>query len=242
MSLYVDLNTFEELDAALVSDLNTHANGSLFPANTRKMALNRAYRKSGSLYRWPALEDSKQTTTGENEYYYDAPETWQPDSMWRLEVNGVPYGEDPDYDPLNFKDYLNWKAANPTSTDKKWAVQWLRYFFTPTPTTAGLVICVWGQKNVTPMSASDSKTIFSNSMPDCNEAIVLEASAILQKKAENMEAAQFASPEAKLILSVAFNKLKQNQTKFEKNQPMWNVPDFFAGGNRTQHPRGGFNL
>lgn len=242
MSNYVDLNTLAEMDLALASDLNTASNGTLFPSDTRKMALNRAYRKCAALFRWPALEDSKQTTTGVNQYYYDAPTTWRPDSIWRLEVNEETYGEEPDGSPLAFDDYLTWKKNNPTSDELKWAVQWLRYFFSPTPTTAGLVICVWGQKNVTPLTNTTDTTIFSYSMPDCNEAIVLEALAILQKKGEKGDDSQMNSPEAKLILSVAFNKLKQEQTKFEKNQPMWNVPDYFSGKGRSNHPRGGFNL
>lgn len=238
----MDLNTLGEMDVALASDLNTASNGTLFPADTRKMALNRAYRKCAALFRWPALEDSKQTTTGVNQYYYDAPTTWRPDSISRLEVNGLLYGEDPDGSPLSFDSFLTWKKNNPSSEELKWSVQWLRYFFSPTPTAAGLVICVWGQKNTTPLTNSSDTTIFSSSMPDCNEAVVLEAAAILQKKGEKTDGGQMVSAEAKLLLSVAFNKLKQEQTKYETNQPMWNTPDYFSGKGSSNHPRGGFNL
>ena len=242
MSNYVDLNTLAEMDLALASDLNTASNGTLFPSDTRKMALNRSYRKCAALFRWPALEDSKKTTTGIGQYYYDAPTTWRPDSIFRLEVNGEAYGEAPDFSPLLLNDYLNWKAENPTSDDLKWAIQWHRYFFSPTPTVAGLVICIWGQKNITPMTNTTDTTIFSYSMPECNEAVVLEALAILQKKGDKKDDATMNSPEAKLILSVAFNKLKQEQTKFEKLEPMWNVPDYFRGKGTANHPTGGFNL
>lgn len=242
MSNYIDLNTLGEIDTALASDKNISVNASLFPENTRKMAINRAYRKAGGLFRWPALEDSKQTTTGLNQTYYDAPETWKPDSLWRLEVNGEPYGELPDYSPIHFSDYLNWKTKNPTSTDKKWAVQWLRYFFTPAATTAGLTITIWGQKNITPMTNANDTTIFSYNMPECNEAIVLEAAAILDRKGDKSDSGEFVSTEAKSLLAVAFNKLKQEQTKFEKLEPRFNVPDMFSNRISRNHPTGGFNL
>lgn len=241
MSNYVDLNTLAEMDLALVSDLNTTASGSFYTENSRKMALNRSYRKCASLYRWPALEDSKTTTTGVNQDYYDAPTTWRPDSIWRLTVDGTPYGESPDYSPLMFSDYLNWKddPSNSNSTEKKWSIQWLRYFIHPVPTVSTSTICIWGQKNVTPLDNSSDTTIFSSNMPDCNEAIVLEASAILRNKGDQVDTGQFFSVEAKLILSIAFTKIQQDSAKEEKLEPMWNTPDFFAGGS-AQHPTGGF--
>ncbi len=243
MSSFLDLNTLSEMDVALLSDLNASEDSSLYPENTRKMALNRAYRKAAALYRWPALEDSKKTTTGADQDYYDVPTTWRPDSVWRVEIDGVPYGNAPDFSPTPFNDFINWKAdsANTTSTEKKWAVQWRRYFVTPTPTAAALVIKIWGQKNVTSLSADADTTIFSSNMPDCNEAVVLEAGAILKNKGEDKQAGQMMSTEAKVILTVAFNKIKQEQSKVDKEMPQFYVPDYFSN-RRSSHPVGNFNL
>ncbi len=245
MSNYIDLNTLGEMDAALLSDLNATTDSTLFPTNTRKMALNRAYRKCAALFRWPALEDSKKTSTGVGQYYYDAPTTWRPDSIWRVEVDGVPYGDAPDFRPTEFSDYLNWKsdAGNANSQEKKWATQWRRYFITPTPQTQGNKnICVWGQLNVTPLSSDSDVTIFSTNMPDCNEAIVLEAGAMLKKKGEAVDMGQMLSVEAKSILSIAYNKIKQERSRVEKIEPMFNVPNFFSGKGGRNHPQGGFDL
>lgn len=229
MSNYVDINTLSEMDALLVSDLSVSTASSLFPSDTRKAALNRAYRKAGGLFRWPALEDAQKTSSGVSQEYYDANQTWKPDSVWRVEVDGVPYGETPDGSPMRFEDYLDWKVNNPTSLDKKWAVQWLRVFIFPISTTVGNNnIVMWGQKNITPMSLNSDTTIFSYNSPECNEAIVLEAAAILKKKGDSLQASQFMSAEAKSVLTINYNKIRQEQQKYEKTQPFFVVPDFYA--------------
>jgi hypothetical protein len=73
-------------------------------------------------------------------------------------------------------------------------------------------------------------TIFSYSMPECNEAIVLEAVAILKAKGEEEKMAEFRSTEAKGILAMAWSKIKQEAAKYEKTTPFLDVPDFFPGG------------
>ncbi|GAG09997.1 unnamed protein product, partial [marine sediment metagenome] len=221
--MILDMDLFSAMQAVLQSDLNVNENSSLFPPVTIKSALNRAYRKGGALFRWPILEDALKTNSIANQEYYDAPTIWRPDSMWRLEVDGEYYGEEPDFSPLVFSDYLDWKAdsVNENSTDKKWAAQWLRYFIYPTPTALGVNnIVVWGQKNVVTLVNDGDTTIFSYSMPECNEAIVLEARAILQAKGEAEKGQEMASAEAKQILAVAFNKIRQEKSKYEKIQPM----------------------
>jgi hypothetical protein len=238
MSNYVDINTFGEMDVALLSDLNASSASSQYPADTRKMALNRSYRTVGSLFRWPALEDAKKTSTAVGKEYYDAPSTWRPDSIWKVKVNGVTYGEDPDGSPLEYADYLLWRedSRNTNSTEKKWAKQWLRYFLYPVPTTViANGIEIWGMKNVTPMNLSTDTTIFSFSMPECNEAIVLEASAILKNKGELPKEGMMLSDKALRILTIAFGKIRQESSTSEKILPFFNVPDFFSGNGISTH-------
>lgn len=224
------MDTLKEMREALQSDLSVGTNSSFFPPDTIDSALNRAYRKTGALFNWPALEDAKSTVTEANENYLDAPNNWKPNSLWRLEIDGKVYGDEPDHMPMSFHDFLDWKddTANANSTDKKWAVQWLRYFFTPTPTEAGLVVTVWGQKSVSKMTGDDSTTIFSYNMQECNEALILEADAILNRKGNSMNDGQFLSAEAKQILILANDKVRKNQAKSKKTQTQFYTPDFFA--------------
>lgn len=226
------MNTVSEFLIALRSDLNITSTSSLFPHDTLVSALNRSYIKCARLFRWPQLEDAKKTSTQVNIEYYDFPETWSPDSIWRLEVDDVMYGEDPDGSPMDFNDYMIWKADNTTSTDKKWAVQHTRFFIYPTPTAVGSYnISVWGQKNVDTLTENDDVTVFSYNMPEVNEAIVLEAREILKLKGEDDRAKAnevFLSPRALGTLTNSFNKLKQEQAKYEKTQPFFEVDDMFG--------------
>lgn len=231
-----------EIRTAVLSDLNASSTSSQYPEATVNLAINRAYRKIGGLFKWPALQDALKTTTQANIEYYDAPENWRPNSMWRLKVNGVPYGDAPDFSPQTFKDYLDWQDnENADLTQKKWAVQWLRYFINPVPTVADLQICVWGYKNVASLDADATETIFTGNMPEGNEAIALEASAILKKKGELPEDGNMFSVEAKQILIVSFDKISREGSKYEKINPMLNVPDFFAKNGTQVAPNGKFN-
>ena len=231
------MDTLSEMREVVQSDLNVSSTSSLFPSDTIDSALNRAYRKAGGLFRWPSLEDAKKTSTKEDHEYYDAPETWRPDSIFRLQVDGDQYGETPDGSPMNYADYLQWRADsdNDNSTEKKWAVQWLRFFIYPVPDADGdNNICVWGMKNVEILDEDEDTTIFSYNSPECNEAIVLEAVAILKSKGEAEESSQFKSAEAKQILIVAFDKIRKEQSKYEKTQPFFEVGDMFGEGTTKQ--------
>lgn len=225
------MDTLEEMREALQSDLNVGNESTLFSPDKLDATLNRAYRKAGGLFLWPETEDAKKTSTQSGWEYYDYPTTWRPDSIWRLEIDGKMYGEEPDGSPLAFPDYLKFKEDNPTSTDKKWSSQWRRYFIWPVPTTNGdNNIVVWGQKVVEKMTDNSSITIFSYSLPECNEAVILEAKAILEASQSDDQSGAFRSAEAKQILATAWGKIQRGKMKIEKTQPMLYVPDFFGRG------------
>jgi hypothetical protein len=227
------MDNLQELDEALRSDLNISSTSSLFPEATRFLALNRSYVKCSRLLRWPKLQDAKKTSTQANIDYYDAPENWTPMCIFRLEVDNEQYGEDPDGNPMEFNDFQIWKNENIGSDEKKWSIFYPYYFIYPIPTVAGSNnITIWGQNNVDKLVNLTDETIFSHSLPECNEAIVLEASGMLKRKGETTDkSGEMVSNEAKQILIVSFNKIKQDMAKVEKTQPFFNVPDFFARGN-----------
>jgi len=222
------MNLYSDLITGVQDDLTIGSESTLFPLATVKRAINRAYLKAAGLYRWPETEDAKKTSTQELIEYYDYPSTWRPDSIWKLLVDDVDYGA-----PLSFQDYLYEKENDiPCGRDYLWASQWRRYFIYPTPTAAGSYnISVWGQKVVDELSADTDVTIWSYSMPECNDAIVLEADAILKNKGENEKSGEFKSMEAKQILTIAWGKVRQDQAKYYRTQPMYNVPDFYGRPN-----------
>jgi hypothetical protein len=228
------MDEFSELIEAVQSDLTVGDESSLFPLATIKLAINRSYRKAGGLFRWPETEDAKKTSTQASQDYYDYPQTWRPDSVWRVEVSGVRYGEEPDGSPLAFPDWLIWKEDYPTSTEKRWSTQWRRYFISPTPITNGSSdLVVYGQEVVEKLVNDSDVTIFSYSMPECNDAITMEAVAILKSKGNNREGGEMISVEAKQILATAWSKIRQEQAKNEKTQPFFEVNDFFSTKSST---------
>lgn len=224
------MDTFLELIQALQSDLNIDSNNTLFPLSTVKSAINRAYRKSGSLFKWPETEDALKTSSVADQEYYDYPDTWKPDSAWKLLVDDVDYG-----DPLAFKDYLYEKEEDiPSDADYLWSSQWRRLFIYPTPTASGSNnICVWGQKIVSVLTADSDVTIFSYSMSDCNDAIIQEAESILKDKSDNIVGSQFKSAKALQTLTIAWGKVREEQAKYERSTPMLNVSDMFGRENIT---------
>lgn len=231
------MDYFSQLQSTVLSDLTIDSGSTLFPTATVKLAINRAYRKAGALFRWSELEDAKKTSTVASQEYYDYPDNWQPDSIWKLTIDDEDYG-----DPLVFRDYLFEKENTiPSGADYLWSSQWRRFFVYPTPTTSGSNnICVWGQKVVDSLSQDSDTTIFSYSMPECNEAIVLEAVAILKAKGEDTNNSQFRSAQAKEILAMAWSKIRQNQMKYEKTTPMFNIPDYFSQRGRRDTNIGNF--
>jgi hypothetical protein len=225
------MDSFLELQQAVQSDLTVGDESSLFPIATIKLAINRAYRKSAGLFRWPETEDAKKTSTEENQEYYDYPQNWRPDSVWKVTVDDVDYG-----DPLSFKDYLYEKEEDlPSGKEYMWTSQWRRFFLYPTPTTNGSNnITVWGQEIVAKLADDTDVTIFSYSMPECNDAIVMEAVAILKSKGNDSKTGEMVSIEAKKILATSWSKVRQEQAKYEKTLPFFDVPDLFAGNVTTK--------
>ena len=240
------MDTLANIVQAVQDDLNVDDNSTLFSQTVIKRAVNRAYRKAGGLFPWPELMDSKTTTTQTDQEYYDYPQTWRSNSIWKLTITPsggteVRYGEDPDGSPLSFDDYLNWKEDYPDSTDKKWANQWRRFFIWPVPTVATSTITVWGIMVTTALSDDSDTTVFSYSTPEVNEAIELETVAILKSKGEAEKAGEFRSSEAKQILINAWSKIIKENAKYEKNQPFFEVPNFFGPNSKGTDMTGRFN-
>lgn len=233
------MDTFAGLVAAVQSDVTIDNTSSFVPPDTVKLAVKRAYYKAGALHRWPQLEDAKKTSTVNGNEYYDYPQNWYPQSIWKLMVDNQDYG-----DPLLFKDYLYEKDNNePSALKYMWGSQAQRYFIYPTPTTNGNNnISIWGSKAVDALVNDDDVTIFSYIMRECNHAIILEASRIIKMKGEDMQdtiiprVGEMRDLEAQDILMKAWNRIRMEMVKREKTQPMFDVPDFF--GSRFNNIKG----
>lgn len=234
------MNTLLEIRRAVQTDLTVGDESSLYSPTTIDAKINSAYIKVAGLFNWPELVDPKQTSTESGYEYYDFPDNWRTDSMWRLEIGGEQWGELPDGSPMDYNDYLQWRADthNANSTDKKWAVNGRKFFVFPVPTTTGdFNMSMWGQKNIETLSLDGDTTIFSSSMPEGNEAIRLEAVAILKAKGDEEQKGQFRSIEAMAMLTNAWNRNKSNRAVYEKTNAMFSVPDLFGNGVQSSRDR-----
>lgn len=229
------MDQLSELRTAVQSDLTVGSESSLFPTATIDLAINRAYRKIGAMYKWHETRDALKTSAMSGSEYYDYPTNWQPNSVWKLTLDGIDYG-----DPLVFKDYQFEKENDlPSGMEKMWTNYGKRFFIYPVPTANGdKNISVWGYKFVDLLVLDGDITIFSYSMPDINEAIVMEAVAILKQKGDIQQSARagvvagasLMSQEARAIVVTRTIQISLEDSKSVRTTPQFYVPNFFASG------------
>ena len=228
------MNTLSDIRTALSSDLNISSNSSLYPPATLDSTINRVYLIIAGMHRWPDTEDAKKTAVIADKEYYDYPQDWRPDSIWKLRIDGKDYG-----DPLQFKDYLLKKQSNYNPDEKYWANHKRWFFIHPVPATNGTEanLHIWGHQTIDTLTDDDDPTIFSYSYPELNEAILLEALERLLTKGENVSKAAIQNTKAQTIIETVWARIREENAKYEKEEPMWEVPDYYtpgAGvGNRT---------
>lgn len=233
------MDQLSELRAAVQSDLTVGAESSLFPATTIDLAINRAYRKIGAMYKWNETRDALKTSTISGREYYEYPQAWRPNSIWKIVVDSEDYG-----DPLTFKDYqFEQDNDSPSGLERMWTNYGKRFFIDPAPTTNGdKNISIWGYKFVESLSLDGDITIFSYSMPEINEAIVLEAVAILKRKGDEKQSARMGvvagagliSQEARSIVVTTITKIALEDSKSVRTTPQFYVPNFFPSGIQSQ--------
>lgn len=234
------MDTFADLIAAVQSDMTIDTTSSFITPATIKLAIQRSYYKVGAMHRWPQLEDALKTSTVNGNEYYDYPQMWYPQTIWKLTVDDVDYG-----DPILFKDYLFEKENDfPSGLKYLWASQWTRFFVYPIPATNGNNnISIWGSKAVDKLVNDGDTTIFSYAMRDCNHALVLEAIHLLKMKGEDLQATiiprvgEMYSLDAVDILTKAWARIRMEVTKREKTQPMFEVQDMFRSASNNMRTK-----
>ena len=229
------MDVFSDLYEAVQSDLTIGAESSLFDLATAKLAINRAYLKIAGMFKWVETRDALKTSTSNGQEWYDYPENWRTDSIWKLTVAGKDYG-----DPLAFADYQYEIENNqPSGLTVMWANHNRKFFLFPVPTTNGdNDISIWGYRSVDGLVNDADPTIFSYTMPEVNEAIVMEADSILKFKGEVMQmirrlyisGSELLNLEAQQIVANAWAKVSQEQAKQARTTPIFNVSDMFASG------------
>lgn len=230
------MDNLGEMRTAAQSDLTVGDESSFYDPDTVDLALNRAYRKIGAMFKWEETKDALKTSALEDHEYYDYPQNWRPMSIYKLTVDGTDFGE-----PLTFKDYHYEKENSmPSGFERMWTNFGKRYLFYPIPTADGdKNIQIFGYKFVDKMTVDGDITIFSYSMPEINEAIVSEAVAILEKKGDVEEVNKngqviLLSPIARTTVLSTWAKISQENQRQQRTTAQFDVPDFFGSGIGSQ--------
>ncbi len=235
------ITTFQDIIDEVQARSNSTSVSPLITPTIIQREINNSYAWAGRLFKWPALKAAKTTSSKAGVPNYDYPPTFQPESIFRVEVAGL---DDPVYRRKDFEDYLDWIQNNPTDTDEQiFANYWTQFFLFPVLNTNGSNdISVWGYQQVTPLVLTTDTTIFSNVDPLGNEAIAKQALSICQAIAEGKNVALVENEEAKAILSLIFSKISEDKQNDQRlDHPMFRIPDYFAGATQATE-KGGFNI
>lgn len=221
------MDTRENIEDELIARLQTADNSTLFPASRITQLIQRAYVWATQLFIWQDLVKGKYTTTQANINYYDYPESFRTSTIIRLEVDGE------SYDRVNFEDFLAYKENNPTGEDKIFANYGRQVFISPTPTSAGLNLSVWGAYNVkaSDLSSSSSQTIFSENKEEGNEAIVKKAYSVAIKGDNNNLAISEEKDALGILARLHQEEQASTQRDKRKDHPKFDVHDMFRGSN-----------
>lgn len=228
--------TFQNLQTELRNRLTAQAGHTFFSDTMIASWINLAHKWAAGLHKWPMLKKVKTTTTTAGQEYYDYPSTFKTGSIGKLQVNGDEYLK------RSLAAYRKHKEDNPNDTSTKIFTNYNRYYFIcPTPTVSGLTIDVWGLDMPATMTASGDVSIFGDSEPEGDEAIIKKALSIALAKARQKKEAQIEEQEAIGLLGNVWRRLREDEADEQSdNIPFFNVPDFF--GTNSESPIGNFNL
>ena len=225
------MTTRADLETELQSQLQAADNSTLYPASRLTTLIKNAYIWATQIAIWNDLVRGKDTTTKASGTYYDYPSEFRSETIIRIEVDGD------NYPRRAFEDYLSFIDRNPSSSKKFYANFGRQFFIHPTPSTAGLEICVWGAIQADALSDSTSVPIFSYNKEEANQAVVRKALSVAVKRADP-NLAQVEEREATvMLLRLAEEEQKATQRDQRLDRPMFDVPDYYGGNGATPYQR-----
>lgn len=230
--------TFTEAKAALAAKLDINitniASNSLFSESQLETWLAAGIQRAWDYKPWPFTQRTITATTVDTEYY-DHPNTLMLHSLNRLVINGKHYGN-----PMDFDDYILWKAQNPTSTDRVWAMHETYVFINRLSYSVGQTMDMSGKKYPPHMSSGSDLLPFSpmtdNSEHSGNQAIVelAYAEALGSDKLKRLSESMTHQESAYATLDLLWQPFAQQKAFQQTTRPMFNVPNLFGGSGNGQ--------
>lgn len=168
--------TFKEKQDAILNDFSATSTDSFITLTIVKSYINRQERRIAGLYPWPHTKTAEVRDSEVNQEYYNYPEDWVQDSIYRLEFNNEKH------DPTDFDDYEQYKKEN-NASEKRFANFENKYFINPTPSSAIVGgISIWGHKLPANMVNDADLSPFAED-PEIEEEIInLTRAALMQKQ------------------------------------------------------------
>lgn len=207
--------------------------------------LNRFYARSvqwlANLKNWQQTQIARKITIvaagDETDEYWDYPENFKTDSVYRIDVDGVRYK------PLTWEEYLNYKEDTPQG--KEIYTDHRRQLFIYPTVTNGAVLSIWGHEIIaTPDNDADEHPFTGEQLLE--EAINRYLMGLCYKKRDGSyyEKGKALYTEALTLALQAWEQQQKAQAnKKTENAEAWEHIDFTQqrAGNRVTR-RGSFNL
>lgn len=213
------------------------ANDAFYNDTYIQLVANRAVKWLADLHDWQQTQYGYTRSSVALQEYYNYPEDFKTDRIWKLRFNGI------NYDRKSFADYLKYQEDNTNSaTDKIFTDFQRQFFINPAPTTIA-TIEIWGHKMPDTMSASGDTHPFAGEA-DLEEAIVQYGVGICLKKARGSNFALGVAEQEKAVAKAnkVWETQKKEQAKYQnKDREMFlhfNILPQNGGERRTQ--RGSF--
>ncbi len=217
--------TFLEMQTAVLDDLGKSTTDPFYSLPTIKRYINRAKNRIEGAHDWPHLERSMKRDSEANEYY-NYPENWKQDSIYKLKYNGD------DYEKIRFRDYLKYQEDyDNTATDKVFSDFRNQFFINPAPTSVIVSgIEIWGQEYSADLSADANTTPFTIER-EIEEIIcnVARGMIIQKDKSKRAEGQKIVLEEMQRLEIINRRILKRQSSYAFKNRAMFKDLDLFPG-------------
>lgn len=217
------MNTREDLENELRSQLEVSSNSTKFPSARITKLIQNAYTWITGAFNWKELATAMTTNTIANHDYYDQPSNCKSGSIFMLEIDGIPY------DRKNYEDFIAFRRNNPTSTKKIFSHYGKQLFVSPTPTSNGSDnMSVWFIQEAAQLDNASDETVFSQHRSELNEAIISKALSVATKKTDKA----LSTSELNSAVATAARINKAEWSEYQRDQriqhPQFTIPDFFG--------------
>lgn len=227
-----------ELKTAVRDELSLITSGDLFFSDAYiQRIVNRAVKWASNLYDWQQTQDARKRDTVAGQEYYNYPENWKTDSVYKLKVNNQ------SHDRVNFDEYDRYREDNSASAQDKIFSDFKRQIFVSPVPTSVVEMTVWGHAIPDTMSADADTHPFAGEA-EIEEAIILYATGLAKKKARGTQynAGLQDIKDAEKKLDNEYEKQLEKQSQYQnKDLEAFEWFDILPcdGGNR-RYRRGSF--